>query len=321
MSLLDLSSWPHYRRIFLSFLCANAWTIILTTIPVVIKIKPNNYYAGHPNWYTGNDVIRYIEPVGGLPLNFWILLESQIFLRLDKKPLNVFIVFLFMLSAAVYQQGAGFHSASNMIKNAITSALDIHNDDTLQSVYYWVRNVWEHIVSHYMYAAGLAFMQFTYAFAYKDFALSSKSLHFTHPKPVAILEMNTAEWFLLFSAATVYAFLIAIVAAQFPSGNIVGLIYTIVYGIVFIGGLLYHQCKGTVLLSEIPIEMSESQRLVEMPENNKLSQRFSVLIQTIKSRPVLLYFFFSYALALVLILIWIGINNGLADRNSHNAVV
>lgn len=27
-------------------------------------------------------------------------------------------------------------------------------DDTLNAVYDWMRNVWEHLVSHYLYAAG-----------------------------------------------------------------------------------------------------------------------------------------------------------------------
>ena len=67
------------RWILLYFLIANIWTFVLTSIPVLTNTGPDNYYAHHPDWYTGDDVIRFIEPVGGLLINFFILYRSGIF--------------------------------------------------------------------------------------------------------------------------------------------------------------------------------------------------------------------------------------------------
>lgn len=46
-------------------LFSNLWVLVMTALPVAANIGPDNYYAGHPGWYTGDDVIRFIEPVFG----------------------------------------------------------------------------------------------------------------------------------------------------------------------------------------------------------------------------------------------------------------
>ena len=93
-----------YITIVLALSCAYIWTLLLTAIPVAVDLPPSNYYNGHDSWYTGSDIMRFIEPVGGLPINFWVLLESGIF-QSARTHMNTSIIFLFMIAAAIYQQG------------------------------------------------------------------------------------------------------------------------------------------------------------------------------------------------------------------------
>ena len=93
-----------YNLIFLSLFSTFIWTLILTAVPVVVDVGPTNYYQGHDNWYTGADVMRFLEPIGGLPLNFWVLLQSGLFQR-QSSQFNTFIIYLFMIAAAICQQG------------------------------------------------------------------------------------------------------------------------------------------------------------------------------------------------------------------------
>jgi len=46
-------------------LFSNIWVLVMTVLPVAVDVGPNNYYPGHPGWYTGDDVIRFIEPIIG----------------------------------------------------------------------------------------------------------------------------------------------------------------------------------------------------------------------------------------------------------------
>ena len=54
----------NYTIIFGIFVLASLWTLFLTFIPVFSTngIKPNNIYKPEPGWYTGSDVMRFIEP-------------------------------------------------------------------------------------------------------------------------------------------------------------------------------------------------------------------------------------------------------------------
>ena len=44
---------------------SNLWLLIMTSIPVAVNIPPDDYYNNHPGWYTGNDVMRFLEPIFG----------------------------------------------------------------------------------------------------------------------------------------------------------------------------------------------------------------------------------------------------------------
>ncbi len=83
---------------------SNVWTFLLVFLPVMIEIQPNNYYVKHENWYSGNDVMRLIEPIGGLPWNFLILMESGIFQQKNSIE-RLFIISVFIFGGTIYGQG------------------------------------------------------------------------------------------------------------------------------------------------------------------------------------------------------------------------
>jgi hypothetical protein len=50
---------------------------VLTFIPVFADVGPTNLYPKHDGWYVGDDIIRIIEPIGGLVIHMcilWVLL-------------------------------------------------------------------------------------------------------------------------------------------------------------------------------------------------------------------------------------------------------
>jgi hypothetical protein len=157
---IKVISNSEYKIIICLFILSQLWTLLLTFIPVVGNVKPENFYDKRGWNYSGSDIIRFIEPVGSLPINFSIFLKSDIFIDWEVYQYNQACIFLWMISAAVCQQGAGFHSAFNMIKNAYETLPIYTNptDDGQEEFYYYIRNRWQHLYSHYLYAAGYAAM-------------------------------------------------------------------------------------------------------------------------------------------------------------------
>ena len=178
--------------------------------------------------------MRFLEPIGGFLFNLYIMRESTLFLQ-SRGPQNSdrFCFFVFFLGAAIYGQGAGFHSAANMFKNGLESVLAVNDDDQAKALHYWMRTVWQHEVSHYLYAVGNAMMAACQAWKFRNYTLSQDS---------------TLSWsgkLLLLAAACSYGLLVCGVAVNFPSGIIVGLIYLLGYGMCVIGGyMLYLHLKA-----------------------------------------------------------------------------
>lgn len=152
------------KNILLLAIFANLWTFVMTVIPVGTDLPPDNYYANHPNWYTGDDVVRYLEPALGFPMNYAIIYWYEC----RGASLSFPFALLFMFFGTIYVQGAAFHSASVMYKNSLRSVMAEHDDDVVRDNYYWIRTVWEHEVSHYMYGIGLCCLFALQQWAYKD---------------------------------------------------------------------------------------------------------------------------------------------------------
>ncbi len=102
------------------FFASNLWTILATVIPVLIK---NGWpdLGPYTEWYNGKDIIRFLEPVISLPLHVAILVESGLFTRPQVPYATLVVFFLF---AALYQQGACYHSSATMFKHTVDTFMD-----------------------------------------------------------------------------------------------------------------------------------------------------------------------------------------------------
>lgn len=259
----------NYKQIFCYYLLTLLWTLLLTAIPIFANLPPKNYYPNHPGWYTGNDLMRLLEPIGGVPLNFLVFHSSGIFTR-DLSVENMICIYVFIFATAVYGQGAGFHSASNMFKNSLNTIWNGH-DDALGNLNYYMYIVWEHEAGHYMYAAGYGLMNVCQLYAFKD-------------HKIGLAGITRFVKVLLISCSIVGALLIGGVAAEFPSGLIVGLVYLIVYGLMIVGGYVVYL-------------------YVNDPEERVFT-----------CRPVLHYYLLSYCLALLFVVIYIAVVGGFNNR-------
>lgn len=264
----------YFKGVLLLFFVAMIWTIYMTFLPVVVTIPPTDYYLKYNGWYTGNDVLRFLEPIGGSLLHFSIILASGIF-KSDLSTRNScekLCVFTFMFGIALYVQGAAFHSASNMFKNDLESVMQIHDDAVIKDLHFWMRTVWEHQISHYIYACGFSIILACEAWAYRN-----------HSIQPSILDGWTKGYIVATSVA--YAVLITGVAADFPSGIVVCLVYLCVYGLGIIGGYIIWQYTH-----------GDNQAMI------------------FGCRPVLHMFSLSYVLAIFLVLMWVAVVGGIKTR-------
>jgi hypothetical protein len=177
-----------------------------------------------------------------------------------------------MFGTAMYQQGAGLHTASNMFKNSVeffnTGPLPHTCGPTAQSfmqwLFGWMENVWEHSVSHYMYAAGGIWVAIVQTYAYRN---------------VLVREGLTSmvDRGLWLANAVVYGLLIGAVAVDFPSGSIVCLAFLLAYGAGVLGTFAVRSFwhDGTLL--------------------------------SWGKRYVVQYFLMSYMVALLIVIIWMSI--------------
>lgn len=106
----------------------------------------------------------------------------------------------------------------------------------VEDVRYWIRTMWEHIVSHYLYGTGLVMLFALQQWVYRDAEYSGlddhgpmvavKSLD-NRAQQQALANMRTLIYTLLAIAIVFHSFIIAGAAIDFPSGLITGLIYVL----------------------------------------------------------------------------------------------
>lgn len=279
-----------YKLLYIIFACNFLWTLLMTGLPVVFNLKPLTYYhpresftppQGTSDWYTASDVIRLVEPLIGLPFQLTVFICSGIFEHWDKSINCKILILLWVFSASVYGQGSGFHSASNMFKNALESynlkGIESHgtyDDDGLYALYYYMRTVWEHKVAHYMYACGYAGMQIMCCIAYSDKVQDSSN------------KFDRVTYFFMILASCIYGLLLMSVAADFPHGLAAMLGFTIssIASIILYLYYLHHTSIDTSVF------------------------KFC-------RRPMLYFYLISYSIGLILVLIWIAAVGGLKSRS------
>ena len=94
--------------------------------------------------------------------------------------------------------------------------------------YVWTQGLWEHDISHYMYALGFVGQTCVYAWAFCDVRL---------PQGLP-LGVDRGIWV---AAILIQGLLIGAVAVEFPLGTIVVGVYLIVYGLGVVGVALYRR--------------------------------------------------------------------------------
>ena len=224
------------KNLGILFLLSSFFTLCFTIIPVLAE-STNFPASPYPGWYGSNDLIRLIEPLVALPIQALLFKQGMEWVQ-DKNrsssmsssrkvPVILYHI-LFAFFAAVYQQGAGFHSASNMFKHSIITLLDIpglvETFPIVTDVYNWMRNDWEHVISHYMYASAGIALSFLYTFLFKDYGQQD-----------GIKDRKTRLiWGI---SALLYGLIIGAVAIQFLYGSIVALVLILGYGF---GGLVMY---------------------------------------------------------------------------------
>lgn len=211
------------------------WTFLLIVIPVVAQVPAFNYYNSHDNWFTGNDIMRLIEPLSFI-VYFYIF-----YLEYVKHP-HLLILFGFLFGCFLYIQGSALHSASNMFKDALETLPN--NGTTYNDLYYWFETVWEHGVGHYMYGTGLAII------------IGLTEL--VHRFEVQVTSIKTIR-FIVIITFIIRSLLIAGACIEFPSGTIVGLVYLISSCIVrlfYIIRYVPEKLKLFILIEKRPMLMS-----------------------------------------------------------------
>ena len=159
--------------IFFIFFLTYFWTLCLTFAPVVFSpslnensfISPRDYYKRN-GWYTGSDVMRIAEPIGGVILHFFLFFHSKIFR--EPSTLDMVVIVSFMLGSGVYGQGAGWRGSAIMFKNALET-ISPPTDDSLGVLHSFMQNVWERIVGNYLYIGKRVRQPFPFFFITRQF--------------------------------------------------------------------------------------------------------------------------------------------------------
>lgn len=134
-----------------------------------------------------------------------------------------------------------------------------------------MRDLWEHYIAHYLYAAGAMIMSWVQLFAFRN------QIHGPLPTITRIV------WCI---GVVFYGLLLAGVAIEFPHGLIVGLVYSIVIGLVCVLMIVF---------------------------NRKGLKRGGLF--TMGRRMVLQFYLGACILGLIIIIIWIAIF-GLVNRKA-----
>ena len=183
------------KLLFSLYLIQTTFTLLLTAIPVLVK-TPSGLFGI-------NDFIRLIEPIIALPLQYAILHQSNPSI----KTISIFLVF-----ASIYQQGSGYHSSFTLAKNLLRFIYPAYIESTdLLALHSLYRDLWEHILSHYIYAFGYLIMSCIYIIQYRNTSQ----------------ELNKIEKVIFCAAVVILGLLVGAVSIDFTGGSYVGLCITI----------------------------------------------------------------------------------------------
>ncbi|CDH51315.1 hypothetical protein RO3G_11647 [Lichtheimia corymbifera JMRC:FSU:9682] len=207
-----------------------AWLLLLTPLSMLIftVIPAVASFPYVDTMTTGDAIFRLIDPIITLPLNLFIMFYAVPLRDWSSRHAQerTLVWILWAVGAGIYVQGHGVHLSAAMFKHPVQDFINSHPAlmaanpevaDELQAIYSYMRNFWEHIIAHYMYAFGAVWMSWVQIFVFRN------QLHGP---------LKTGDQIVFAIAALIYGLLVAGVAIDFPYGTYVGLPYTILLGIV-----------------------------------------------------------------------------------------
>ncbi|KAI9276594.1 hypothetical protein BY458DRAFT_433409 [Sporodiniella umbellata] len=225
--------------------------LIWTTIPVVVKL---GYITP---WFPGDTLWRLFDPVITLPFNLFILTRAEV-MNTGGRPHYWGVLSERSVAWLLWSMAAAHPEL-------------VAQYPVLEEMYSNMRDLWEHYIAHYMYAFGAMAMTWVQLFVFRN------QVHEPLSKTTKIV------WCL---GTLVYGLLIAGVAIEFPHGLVVGLIYSIVIGLVTLSMMLFNKRN--------------------LPKGG---------LFTMGKRMVIQYYLGSCIVGFVIIIIWIG-KYGLLNRKA-----
>jgi hypothetical protein len=188
------------KLLFLSCL-SSTFFLIFILLPVVIPDRHTQF--DFPKFGL-NDLLRILDPFINFPILYLLFSSAR---PAPSKTLTI----LFALSSVLFIFGSTAHTMSALLKHSIEQIRLAGGPSRMPAVeeaYDYTRDVWEHIVSHYMYATGIFFVSVLIVI-----------VHFraSYP-PVPILR----GWLLAYSGL-LSGILYALVSTQLPYAPLIGI--------------------------------------------------------------------------------------------------
>ncbi|KAI7859293.1 hypothetical protein BDC45DRAFT_531189 [Circinella umbellata] len=193
--------------------------LIFTAVPAIASLPTIGSMT------SGNAIWRLIDPIFTLPPFLFTMFCADV-TRYHIGSSSTFIWLLWAVGAGIYVQGHGVHLSAALFKHPVEDFIAVHNQtlgsnaglvEELESIYSYMRNLWEHLIGHYMYAVGAVIMSWTQIAAFCNQTHGSLTIGYQ---------------VLFCIASLIYGLLIGAIAIDFPGGCYVGLPYTIIFGAV-----------------------------------------------------------------------------------------
>ena len=200
--LVSMTLHPPSRPKLLLLSCLSSTLFLLfIVLPVVVPDERTQF--DFPRFGL-NDLLRILDPFINFPILYLLFTSAR---PTPSKTLTI----LFALSSVLFIFGSTAHTMSAMLKHSIEEIMVAEGPAKIPAVeaaYDYTRNVWEHIVGHYMYAAGIFFA-----------SVLIVVVHFraSYP-PVSILQ----GWMLAYSGL-LSGVLYALVSTQLPYAPLIGI--------------------------------------------------------------------------------------------------
>ena len=192
---------PSRPKLVLLSCLSSTFFLLFIVLPVVIPDERTQF--DFPRFGL-NDLLRILDPFINFPILYLLFTSAR---PAPSKTLTI----LFAFSSVLFIFGSTSHTMSVMLKHSIEEIMVAEGASKIPAVeaaYDYTRNVWEHIVGHYTYAAGIFFA-----------SVLIVVVHFraSYP-PVSILH----GWMLGYSAI-LSGVLYALVSTQLPYAPLIGI--------------------------------------------------------------------------------------------------